>query len=596
MRYNAPRCSKLLLVCAIFLIPALGNSCGWMLRAQDAGPAYAELPVVRPAMNCSDLTLMGHRLSVMAGVAMQVQSAAIVQDAPAPYCDVKGYVSPMVGYEVRLPTTNWTQRFLQVGCGAFCGTLAIQVPTTAMVGNVQIERGELVLASTDDGHPTGIGTDGTWAASDPQMRIDFAYRGVHVTALAAKALMSMYYGQGPKFSYFVGISEGGREAAMESQRFPEDFNGIAAGSPSVNMLTQITFYHSWNVRSNTDENGQLILTPDKLPILHAAALAACDAQDGLKDGLISEPWNCHFDPAVVQCKPGEDPSQCLTPAQVRAAQLIYQGARDSHGQRLVISGPLPGSELQWTGGGWVSAVPDSSRTISAQLSTFATSFLAFPQNRPLTYSLADAHFDEATFRELAPMHALYDALDPDLSKFDKAGDKIIFWTGLADSSIPPPNLIAYYNALQHFMGKDRVQSFARLYLFPGGYHGNGNPAPVVCDMFTALVAWVEKGAGPDRLISYYLPFVTQKGGKYGPYGSALDLSKSLRSRPVYPYPQVAHYKGSGSIDDAANFDAGMPIMKQPDMNWIGLSTFFQPPHELWCGSNGMTFSCGTQKK
>ena len=596
MRLNTPQYPMLLLGCVIVLLCGFTNTCGTVAHAQEAGPAYADLSVVQPVMDCADLASMGLKLSVMAGVSMQVQSAAVVQEAPAPYCDVKGYVSPMVDYEVRLPTTKWTQRFLQIGCGAFCGTLAVQVPTTAMVGNVQIQRGEMVLASTDDGHPTGVGTDGAWAANDPQLRVDFAYRGVHVTAIAAKALMRAYYGQGPKYSYFVGISEGGREAAVESQRFPEDFNGISAGSPAVNMLTQITFYHSWNVRSNSDENGQLILTPDKLPILHAAALAACDAQDGLKDDLISEPWSCHFDPAVTQCKAGDDPSKCLTPAQVRAAQLIYQGARDTSGNPLVISGPLPGSELQWVGGGWVSSNPDSSRTISAQLSTYADKFLAFPQNRPLTYTVADAHYDEATFKELAPMHALYDALDPDLSKFDGAGDKIIFWTGLADSSIPPPNLIAYYNALQNYMGKDRVLKFARLYLFPGGYHGNGNPGPVVCDVLTALIGWVEKDVPPNRLISYYLPFVSQKGGKYGPYGDALDISKAVRSRPVYPYPQVAHYKGSGSIDDAANFDAGMPLLKQPEVKWIGLSTFFAPPHELWCDWVGMTFQCGAHEK
>lgn len=596
MSCDAGRLPKMSSMLWVILLAGLAMACERSAHAQDSPSTYADLPVVRPVMPCADLLEMGPKLSVIAGVSMQVQSATEVNEPPAPYCDVKGYVSPMVDFEVRLPTANWTQRFLQVGCGAFCGTLAIQVPTTAMVGNVQIKRGEFVLAATDDGHPTGVGTDGAWAGSDPQLRVDFAYRGVHVTAIAAKSLMQLYYGQPPKFSYFVGISEGGREAGVESQRFPEDFNGISAGSPSLNMLTQITFYHSWNVRSNTDENGHLIITPDKLSILHAGALAACDGDDGLKDGLISEPWNCQFDPAVIQCKPGDDAAKCLTPAQVHAAKLIYEGARDSNGNRLVISGPLPGSELQWTGGGWVSSNPDASRLISAQLSTYATKFLAFPQNRPLDYTLADARFDRATFSQLAAMHPLYDALDPDLSKFDGAGDKIIYWTGLGDSSIPPPNLIAYFNAMQNFMGSERVNRFARLYLFPGGYHGNGNPGPVICDILSSLMGWVERGVPPNRLVSYYLPFVAQKGGKYGPYGDALDLSKAFRSRPVYPYPQVAHYKGSGSIDDAANFDAAMPLHKQPAVQWIGQSTFFLPPHELWCDWVDMTFSCKPKQK
>ena len=381
---------------------------------------------------------------------------------------------------------------------------------------------------------------------------------------------------------------------MESQRYPEDFNGIASGAPSINILTQITFYHAWNVLSNSDANGHLILTPDKLPILHAAALTACDVQDGLEDGLISEPWGCHFDPGVTQCQAGEDAAKCLTPAQVHVARLIYQGAHDSNGRPLVISGPLPGSELQW--GEYVAAAPDSSRAQGAYLSTFVIKYFAFPENRPLEYTLADFHFDEETFRQLTVMHALYDALDPDLSKFDAAGDKIIFWTGWADGSISPPNLIAYYNALQNFMGKERVEQFARLYLFPGGYHGNGNPAPIVCDLLSALMGWVEKRAAPNRLLSYYLPNVIQKGTAYGPYGDALDLSKSTRTRPVYPYPEVANYKGSGSIDDAASFEAGMPKLPQPEVKWVGTSTFFKPDYERWCGWTGMSFTCKPQQK
>ena len=587
---------KFSLLCAATLLGGLEDLWGLGAQAQATSSGSANLAVVRPVMECGDLIWMGQKLSLMAGVPLQVQSATVATDAPAPYCDVKGYVSPMVDFEVRLPTTTWTQRFLQVGCGAFCGTLAIQVPNTEMVGNAQIGRGELALASTDTGHPTNDGLDGTWLAADPQLRVDFAYRGVHVTAVAAKALIRMFYGQGPKLSYFMGISEGGREAAMESQRYPEDFDGIVCGAPAVNFLTQITIYHAWNILSNSDKEGHIILTPDKLPILHAAALAACDANDGLKDGLISDPWNCHVDPTVVQCKEGQDQTTCLTPVQVHAAQLIYQGAQDSKGQPLVFSGPLPGSELQWINAGFVAAVPDRSRTISARLATFSIKYMAFPQNLPLDYDISDFHFDEATFREQTPMHALYDALDPDLSRFDRAGHKIIFWAGLADGSIPPANLVAYYEGMQSYMGKERAQRFTRLYLFPGGYHANGNPGPIDCDLLTAIISWVEQGKAPYRLVSYYLPFVAQKGGRYGPYGDVLDTSKSYRSRPVYPYPEVAHYKGSGSIDEAANFDAGVPAAKHPEFRWIGLPSFLTPVHPLWCGWTGMTFSCGTQQR
>jgi feruloyl esterase len=541
-------------------------------------------------MDCTALKFMGHKLSVIAGVPMQIQSAAVVDEPPAPYCDVKGYVSPSVGFEVRLPTTRWTQRYLQLGCGALCGVVKIGGFTNPLViqQNTLYQRGELAVAATDTGHSPGSLFDGTWAAADPQLRIDYAYRGVHVTSVAAKGIMQAYYGQRPKFSYFVGCSEGGREAAMESQRYPKDFNGIISGSPAINFLTQNTFYHAWNARANSDASGNLIITPDKLPILHAAALAACDAQDGLKDGLISEPESCHFDPVVTECRPGQDPATCLTPTQVHAAQLIYQGAQDEKGQHLVIRGPLPGSELQWHE--YLTIPPGGSETISTYLSTFVSQYMACPENRPIDFTLADFRFDESTFKGLAAMHAIYDAIDPDLSHFEAAGSRLILWHSLGDGSISAVNTVAYYKEVQKLMGAGRTRQFALLYLFPGGNHCNSGITPIVCDLFSALMGWVEKGAAPNRLTSYYFaPNTVNPGGP-------ADMSKVVRTRPVFPYPQVARYKGSGSIDDAANFEAGMRLTPEDPINWIGASSFFRPDYEQWCGWSGMSFTCGPERK
>ena len=229
MRSMPTQWLKFSLLCAATMLGGLEGLWGSAAQAQASSAGTANLAAVRPVMDCADLIWMGQKLSLMAGVPLQVHSAAIAKDAPAPYCDVKGYVSPMVGFEVRLPTTTWTQRFLQVGCGAFCGTLAIQVPNTGSMGNAQIERGELALAATDMGHPTDDGLDGTWLAADPQLRVDFAYRAAHVTAVAAKALMRMYCtARGRKFSIH-GYLAGLREAAVESQRYPEDFDGSSAG-------------------------------------------------------------------------------------------------------------------------------------------------------------------------------------------------------------------------------------------------------------------------------------------------------------------------------------------------------------------------------
>jgi feruloyl esterase len=242
----------------------------------------------------------------------------------APYCKVSGYVSPEVRFEVRLPIKTWTQRFVQTGCGGLCGNLNIRLSNDASCAPAQ--NGGLVLASTDMGHSGGM--NAAWAEDHPQRAIDFAYRGVPVTTLAAKAITTAYYGQKPKYSCFAGCLDGGREALMEAERYRDDFDGITAGAAAMNFITQ---------------------TAAQLPVLHAAAVEACDALDGLKDGLISVPTACRFDPGVVQCKDGQDTAHCLSAAQADVARKIYRGANDGHGHQLVISGPQYGSELAWEG-------------------------------------------------------------------------------------------------------------------------------------------------------------------------------------------------------------------------------------------------------
>jgi hypothetical protein len=564
---------------AVVLIAAAG---AWTIQAQmsvkpQAGP-QADLKVVLPVMECAQLTsLRGVSISSMAGVPMRVTSALVVKDGPAPYCEVKGYVSPQVNFEVHLPTANWTQRFLQVGCGGLCGSLrGVRVANADSC--VPAQNGELALAGSDTGH---VGGDGTWAANDPQLRADFGYRGEHVTALAAKALIRKYYGQKQTYAYFVGCSEGGREAAMEAQRYSDDFNGIVAGAPALNFLTQNTFYHAWNATHNSDDNGHAILTPDKLPVLHEAVLAACDALDGLKDDIISDPRACHFDPATIQCKAGEDTARCLTAAQVNIVREVYAGPRDSKGQRLVISGPMPGSELSW--GQFVPANLDMTTAGGASLATSVFENMAFQKNPPLTSKLSDFHFDEATFKAIEPMREIYDAADPDLSGLQKAGGKLIMWHGWADSAIPPLNTVAYFDAVVTMMGKARVDEFARLYMFPAGYHCNGGETSIAVDMLSPLIAWVEKGVAPERIIGQF-----SKGG--GGRGANATPAKVYRTRPVFPYPQIAQYKGTGSIDDEVNFVAAAPKVQPEKITWMGTSSTLTG-YEKWCGWDGMSFSC-----
>ena len=512
-----------------------------------ASCAYtANLAPVSPVMECEQLK--NADFTGVTDASIRITDATPVPTGqPAPYCKVQGVISPQVEFEVRLPLKGWTQRFLQTGCGGLCGNTNIRVSNADTCEVAQ--HGEFALASTNMGHK---GPGGNWG-DDPALRIDFAYRGVHVTTLAAKAIIAKYYGRPAKYSYFAGCSDGGREALIEAQRFPDDFDGITAGAPAMNFITQNTFYHGWNARMNTDAKGHAILTADKLPILHSAVVAACDALDGLKDGLISDPRACHFDPSLVQCKSADQsPDTCLSAEQVDVARKVYQGAHDSANHQLVISGPQPGSELAWRG----VFVPDNpSQPVMSQMFAIDTlKHLAFEQNPPPTFTLADFHFNQETFNALQRGHELYDSTNPDLSAFADHGGKLILWHGWSDPHISPLNTIAYFSAVQKIMGAARAEEFLRLYLFPGGYHCGGGDGPFGVDLLSPIMAWVEAKAVPHKLIASHL--------------------KPDSTRPVFPYPLVAIYIGKGSIDDAANFVAKPPTQKfndQPD--WLGASFF-----------------------
>lgn len=554
------------------------------LAAPPPPQGPASLPVVQPVMDCAQLTRID--ISRAVGAKTRITEAIPLQDGkPAPYCHVTGYIEPTVHFEVRLPLHTWTQRYVQTGCGGLCGTIDIRLGNAH--GCAPADRGEFALATTDMGHTGGM--DGSFG-DDNRLRIDFAYRGVHLTALAAKALIAHFYGRPARFSYFTGCSDGGREALMEAQRFPSDFNGISAGAPAMNFTTQNTFYHAWNALRNTGSDGKPILTTDDLPLLHQAALLVCDTADGLKDGLISNPFACKPAPERVACKPGPNAGRCLTPAQVEAAREIYAGAHTASGKKLVLSGPLPGSELAWAG--VFVPLPGETSTMSPMIATGTLKHLIFVKNPAPSYKLGNLNFSSAAFAAVTHLHGLYDATDPDLVRFAERSGKLILWHGLADPHISPLNTIAYYNALIGLMGQERVRSFARLYLFPGGYHCGGGEGPFTFDSLTPLMAWVERGRAPYAIIATQLP------QSDGPIAGAPGLvpaagrppmpppdqpgAASPRSRPVYPYPVTAKYRGKGSLDDASSFIAGPDQPVPPSrFEWLG-SSLFAPDYELWC--------------
>jgi len=541
------------------------------------------------------------------GAKTSITSARTVSNGTGLFCALAGTIAPHIGFEMHLPTSTWTQRYLQLGCGGLCGAMNLRIEHAE--GCAPAEQGEFVTATTDMGHEGQSMGDGSFGA-DPQARIDFAYRGVHLTAVAAKALIKAFYNEPPKYAYFSGCSDGGREALMEAQRFPDDFDGIAAGAPAMNFQVQNSFYHAWQASVNTDANGHAILTADKLPILHAAALAECDAEDGLKDGQIDDPRRCHFDPGVTECKAGAaDTSQCLTKAQVRVVRLLYAGPHDAQGHRFVVGTVQVGSELNWKG---VFVPEHATDPIPSEgMAMGSIRYLAFEHNPPATMTLADFHFDIATFGRLRPLHVLYDATNPDLKPFTSHGGKLLLWHGWADPHISPLNTIAYFDAVKQLLGGATAQS-VRLFLFPGMGHCFGGQGPSQFDVLTPLMQWVEQGHAPEKIVAGRPsvepefgppPSGARPGSKAGPPpgqgmpghdGLGRDVMPALavnRTRPVFPYPLVARYIGKGSIDDAANFVASKPEEPAPAIStWQG-ADFYTPDFQKPCAVKNGSVVC-----
>ena len=303
--------------------------------------------IVKPVIDCSALASVSLRDAVGTDVTLQ---ASTVDTPKGQFCHVTGLIAPAIHLEVDLPVQHWTRRLLQAGCGGLCGMI------NASIGNAggcqSALDGDFVVAATDMGHQAQMGASGEGDfAADPQKRIDFAYRANHLRALAAKALIKTYYGQPQRFAYFSGCSDGGREAMMEAERFPEDFDGISAGAPAMYFQIQNSLNHSWTQASNTRADGTKILQRDKLEVLHTAVIDHCDTLDGVKDGLLTDPRACKVDPKWVVCPMGGTVnSSCFTQEEWAAASKLYMGPTDKEGRHFLPGGWQPGSELQWARG------------------------------------------------------------------------------------------------------------------------------------------------------------------------------------------------------------------------------------------------------
>ncbi len=437
------------------------------------------------------------------------------------FCRVAATLTPSsdsdIKMELWLPTRDWNGKYLAVGNAAFTGNVrhaALALPLS----------GGYATGSTDTGH---LGNTASFGLGHPEKVIDFGWRSVHELNVTSKQLIDAYYNEGLRYSYFTGCSAGGRQAMKEAQRFPDDFDGIVAGAPGADWTGRAAASLRIATYLQTNESAQLSAADREL--VYSAAVASCDADDGVVDGLIGKPAQCDFDPSVLQCGSGSSAS-CLTSEQVNTVKMIYSSPANPATGRA-ITGLLPGSEIGWTDLGW---------TNSARAT-------GLDQYRYLVYGDEDWTIDRFNFSsdisraEQADSDTL-NALDPDLSEFFDNGGKLISYHGWSDPQISPANATQYYQSVVDTFGsRDVIHDSYRLFMVPGMGHCAGGPGPNSFDSLSALENWVERGQAPDSIIA-----VHRNNGEVD------------RSRPLCPYPEVASYTGSGSSDEAASFECRDP--------------------------------------
>lgn len=464
------------------------------------------------------------------------------QGLPA-LCEVSGYVAPQVGFLLRFPSDTWNGKFLELGCGGFCGAFE---PTFC---DVPVRRGYACILS-DFGHRSTI-IDAKWAYNNVQAKIDYGYRGAHVVALAGKAIVARYFDRWPKYSYFFGGSTGGRQALMEAQRFPWDFDGIIVGAPwpsdtfgAMNKL--------WMDRALFDSTGKALLDAADIDLLHRAVVSKCDLDDGVKDGVIGDPQHCAFEPNELRCADRKTAS-CLSEPQIAAVRKAYSSAMTSTGTTLYLPGAMKGSEK-----GWLDSFVNNSRFSYFYAGEEFRYCLFNPDPGP-TWRPEDFDFDR-DYKRLGVAQGLYDADNPDIRRFKAAGGKLLGFVGWSDPAASPLYFVDYYDAVEKLMGgRAATQDFFRLFVVPGMRHGLRGDGATVFDWLSYLESWVERDLAPDKVVGYR--FSDELSATFtistllwaDILETPFDPKVLQFTRPVYPYPKRAMYSGHGNPNDAATF-------------------------------------------
>jgi hypothetical protein len=525
---------------AIFAFLACSAFAQSTTPAANACEAMAKLTLPQAKITSAESVAAG-ALNIP-GMGNSAQAAALAKSLPA-FCRIAVVSTPTsdseIKIEVWLPASGWNGKFQGQGNGGFAGLIDYRSM------GVAITQG-YATASTDTGHiASGGGPNATWALGHPEKITDFGYRAIHLMTQIAKSLVAAYYGSNPQHSYFSSCSNGGRQALMEAQRYPEDYDGIIAGAPA-NYWTHLLAGSIWNTQALALDPASYI-SAKKLPAIASAVNDACDKLDGVADGVLSDPRQCHFDPDVLLCKDG-DADSCLTAPQITALKKVYEGAHDSHG-KLIYPGFLPGAELG--GNGWSSWVtgPTSARTSAGF--EFGAGFFADMVYSKEDWDIIHANLDDAVAAADQKIAPILNSTDPNLAAFKSRGGKLIIYHGWNDPAISALNTINYYNSVISKMGQQNADTFVRVFMIPGMQHCGGGagadnfgagisstPTDPQHSLQLSLEQWVEKGVAPANIIATKF---------------AQGSRTPTMTRPLCAYPQSAKYNDTGDPNSAASF-------------------------------------------
>jgi Tannase and feruloyl esterase len=505
--------------------------------------ALAKLSIPQVKITSAESVAAGALTMPAAGSQTQAAAAATFFKSLPAFCRVAVDSTPSsdsdIKIEVWLPAANWNGKFQGQGNGGFAGSIDYRGM------GVAIAQG-YASASTDTGHTASTaGLGAAWALNHPEKITDFGYRAIHLMTQIAKTLVNNYYGSSVQHSYFSACSNGGRQALMEAQRYPDDYDGIIAGAPA-NYWTHLLANGIWNTQALALDPASYI-SAKKLPAIAGAVNDSCDKLDGVADGILNDPRQCHFDPNVLLCKDA-DADSCLTAPQITALKKIYEGSHDSHG-KLIYPGFLPGGELG--GNGWATWVTGATNPQTSLGFGFTAGFFANMVYSKQDWDIFHANLDDAAALADQKVAGTLDATDPNLAAFKAHGGKLIIYHGWNDPAISALNTINYYNSVIAKMGLQNADTFVRVYMVPGMQHCGGGPG---ADNFGAEISatptdpqhslqltleqWVEKNSAPTTIIATKL---------------APGSRTPAKSRPLCAYPQSAKYNGSGDPNSAASF-------------------------------------------